>query len=324
MKDKRNLLKIASILGIVMSTILIIYYILYVKSADKASANIFLQLLNIFFSIVLFNESKKDIEVLKKDESKVIICSIWLFIESIIPGIFGFMFLSSVKPKNNIKLIEDEKPSKKDVFKSMFLILFFMIIMFLLPKFNFFDKIPNIIVYISLFVTILIINFNYYKKDFKVFIKNINTYLPFILKRYAIMLGIMVLVAIPITYLNSGKVSSNQEILNSMFTKTPLLTALLSCIYAPFVEESIFRLNISKIINNKIIFILFSGILFGALHVIDKYTNIYDLLYIFSYSTLGICLAKAYKDTNNIFVSMSMHFIQNTLASIVMTFLYLL
>ena len=324
MKDKRNLLKIASILGIVMSTNLIIYYILYVKSADKASANIFLQLLNIFFSIVLFNESKKDIEVLKKDESKVIICSIWLFIESIIPGIFGFMFLSSVKPKNNIKLIEDEKPSKKDVFKSMFLILFFMIIMFLLPKFNFFDKIPNIIVYISLFVTILIINFNYYKKDFKVFIKNINTYLPFILKRYAIMLGIMVLVAIPITYLNSGKVSSNQEILNSMFTKTPLLTSLLSCIYAPFVEESIFRLNISKIINNKIIFILFSGILFGALHVIDKYTNIYDLLYIFSYSTLGICLAKAYKDTNNIFVSMSMHFIQNTLASIVMTFLFLL
>ena len=324
MKDKRNLLKIASILGIVMSTNLIIYYILYVKSADKASDNIFLQLLNIFFSIVLFNESKKDIEVLKKDESKVIICSIWLFIESIIPGIFGFMFLSSVKPKNNIKLIEDEKPSKKDVFKSMFLILFFMIIMFLLPKFNFFDKIPNIIVYISLFVTILIINFNYYKKDFKVFIKNINTYLPFILKRYAIMLGIMVLVAIPITYLNSGKVSSNQEILNSMFTKTPLLTALLSCIYAPFVEESIFRLNISKIINNKIIFILFSGILFGALHVIDKYTNIYDLLYIFSYSTLGICLAKAYKDTNNIFVSMSMHFIQNTLASIVMTFLFLL
>ncbi|MCI5733238.1 MAG: CPBP family intramembrane metalloprotease [Tenericutes bacterium] len=324
MKDKKNLLKIASILGIVMSTNLIIYYILYVKSADKASANIFLQLLNIFFSIVLFNESKKDIEVLKKDESKVIICSIWLFIESIIPGIFGFMFLSSVKPKNNIKLIEDEKPSKKDVFKSMFLILFFMIIMFLLPKFNFFDKIPNIIVYISLFVTILIINFNYYKKDFKVFIKNINTYLPFILKRYAIMLGIMVLVAIPITYLNSGKVSSNQEILNSMFTKTPLLTALLSCIYAPFVEESIFRLNISKIINNKIIFILFSGILFGALHVIDKYTNIYDLLYIFSYSTLGICLAKAYKDTNNIFVSMSMHFIQNTLASIVMTFLFLL
>ena len=259
MKDKRNLLKIASILGIVMSTILIIYYILYVKSEDKASANIFLQLLNIFFSIVLFNESKKDIEVLKKDESKVIICSIWLFIESIIPGIFGFMFLSSVKPKNNIKLIEDEKPSKKDVFKSMFLILFFMIIMFLLPKFNFFDKIPNIIVYISLFVTILIINFDYYKKDFKVFIKNINTYLPFILKRYAIMLGVMVLVAIPITYLNSGKVSSNQEILNSMFTKTPLLTALLSCIYAPFVEESIFRLNISKIINNKIIFILVSG-----------------------------------------------------------------
>ena len=58
--------------------------------------------------------------------------------------------------------------------------------------------------------------------------------------------------------------------------------------------------------------------------MIDKYTNIYDLLYIFEYSALGICLAKAYKDTNNIFISMSMHFIQNTLASIVMVFLYLL
>ena len=51
-------------------------------------------------------------------------------------------------------------------------------------------------------------------------------------------------------------------------------------------------------------------------------SSINDLLYVFQYATLGICLAKAYKDSNNIFVSISMHFIQNFLAAILVLLVY--
>lgn len=101
-----------------------------------------------------------------------------------------------------------------------------------------------------------------------------------------------------------------------------MVTVILSCLYAPFVEEGVFRLSLSKIFKNKTIFVIVSGFLFGVLHLIDKFTSIYDLLYIFQYAALGICLAKAYKDSNNIFVSISMHFIQNFIAAMLILILY--
>jgi len=136
------------------------------------------------------------------------------------------------------------------------------------------------------------------------------------------MLGLMLLVGIPIVLLNNGNTSSNQEALNVMFKKVPMFTLILSTLYAPFVEENIFRLSISKLFNNKTLFIIISGFLFGTLHIIDKFTSFYDLLYIFQYSALGICLAKAYSDSKNIFVSISMHFIQNFIAALLILILY--
>ena len=173
-----------------------------------------------------------------------------------------------------------------------------------------------------MFIINLVFNYKDLKKDLKYLAQNFKIYFPFIIKRYFSMLVIMIIVAIPVVLINDGATSTNQEMINSMFDKLPLATLILSTLYAPFVEESIFRLSLSKLFKNKTLFIIVSGVLFGTLHVIDKFTSIYDFLYIFQYATLGICLAKAYKDSNNIFVSMSMHFIQNFLAAILVLLLY--
>ena len=82
-------------------------------------------------------------------------------------------------------------------------------------------------------------------------------------------------------------------------------------------------MTLSKFFDNKTVFIVISGLLFGSLHVIDKFETLTDLLYIFQYSALGICLAKAYTDSKNIFVSMSMHFMQNFLAAVMVLLLQL-
>ncbi|HIU40089.1 MAG TPA: CPBP family intramembrane metalloprotease [Candidatus Aphodocola excrementigallinarum] len=324
MKDKRFLLKIAGLIEIVYVLVMVFYYLFFNKFSDEVLAYLFMLIIGLFFGIVLFKESKRSIDELKQNKAKVVISSIWLFLEPVIPGILGFIFLSTLsdKKKSNLPVIKEDKKSVLTYVKSIILIVAFIIIMFVLPNFSFFSKIPTYLIYIFIFLLVLILNFKELKKDFIIFIKNIKVYFPFIIKRYLIMLGVMIIVALPIVYLNNGATSSNQTLINDMFVKIPFLTFLLSVIYAPIVEESIFRLSIKKFFNNKIAFVLVSGILFGTLHMIDKFTSFYDLLYIFQYSALGICLALAYYDSKNIFVSMSMHFIQNFLAAVLVLLVY--
>ena len=329
MKDKRTLLKIAGILELIYAIGNIIYYLFFKKLGDEAFANIFLSCVGIFFAITMLTESKKDIKFLKESKTKIIIASVYTFLDSIIPGILGFIFLNYIndkkkaKKKANLPKVKEEKITISTIIKSFSTFILFMLLMFILPIFKFYNKIPSIIVYVFIFLYVFIINFKYLKNDFKLFKSNFKVYLPFIIKRYFSMLGIMMLVSLPIVLINNGEVSDNQKQINDMFINNALFTFLLSSFYAPFVEESIFRLDLSKLLRNKIVFIIVSGVTFGVLHVINKMTNVTDILYILEYSALGICLAKAYSDSKNIFVSMSIHFIQNFLASILMLIMYL-
>lgn len=324
MKDKRNIIKLACIIEFLYISVMLIYYLFFKDYNEEVSASLFLLLISGIVTVFLYNQAGKDIDYIKNNKLKILIPSIWLFLDPVIPGILGFIFLSSISDKKRKTLpnIEEERVTKKEFFKSILLTIFFIVVMFLLPNFSFFKKIPSYIVYIIIFLTVLIVNFNNIKRDFLIFIKNKKAYLPFIIKRYFIMLGVMIIVAIPIVFLNNGQTSSNQKVLNQMFEKLPLAMLLLSTLYAPFVEENIFRLSLSKLFKNKTVFIVISGFLFGTLHMIDKFTSFYDLLYIFQYSALGICLAKAYNDSKNIFVSISMHFIQNFIAAVLVLLLY--
>ena len=206
--------------------------------------------------------------------------------------------------------------NKNGVLKNIIYILLFILLMFILPLFNLKVKYLDYFVYIFLFIITIIFNLGYYKKDFSDFKSNYKKFLPIIVKRYFIMIGLMILVSIPISFINEGNVSTNQQLINDMFKKIPIITLLLTSIYAPLVEESVFRLSLSKLFSNKKVFIIVSAIIFGTLHMIDKFTSIKDLLFIINYSTMGFVLAKSYIDTDNIFVSMAIHFIQNFLAGI--------
>lgn len=324
MKDKRTYLKLAYIIQIIYILIMSVYYIFFTSFNDEVIANLFFLLIGMFFAIIIYKESKKDISYLKDNKLKILIAGIWMFLEPIIPGVLCFLFLNSLKDKKNteLPLIKEKRATKSDIIKSIIAISTFILLMFVLPNLKVFKLIPPYFIYAFIFIIIVFMYYQELKNNFKIFICNIRKYIPFIIKRYFIMLSLMIVVAVPIVLLNNGSVSSNQEAINVMFKKVPIITLLLSCFYAPFAEEVIFRLSLSKLISNKKMFIITSGFLFGLLHVIDKFTSFYDFLYVFQYATLGMCLAKAYKDTNNIFVSISIHFIQNFLAAMLVLLLY--
>jgi len=106
--------------------------------------------------------------------------------------------------------------------------------------------------------------------------------------------------------------ATNQENINSIMSFAPLYVIVSACVYAPFLEETIFRLSIRNFIKNDKLFIFVSGIIFGGLHVITSFENLIDLIYIIPYSIPGFVFAYTLVKSKNIFVPMSLHFFHNT------------
>ncbi len=325
MKDKRIYLKIASMIEFVFALSMIIYYVVSAKEVnDTVLGNCFMLLIGIFASIVMFKESFNDMNVLKKNRTKIIICSIYMFLDSIVSGIFGFLFLRTISDKKEVLLpnVKQKKKTTMDYVKSVLIMILFMLLMFILPNFSFWKKVPTVVTYVIMFLSVIVLFFKEIKESFLVFIKNKKVYISYVLKTYLSMIGVMIIVSVPIILFKKGAVSPNQVAINGMFNKIPLLTLLLTTIYAPFVEESVFRMAFSKLFVTKWLFIIVSGLFFGSLHVVDQLGSVSDLLYIFQYTAMGCFLAKAYIDSNNLFVSWGIHFTQNLLASILVLLLF--
>ena len=318
---KNILLKLACLIEFIFIVITLLS-VLFTKINEESIFQLFILVIDVIFLVMLFKESFKDEEYFLKNNLKIKFISIWFFIETIIPGILGFVFIKNITKKyklnkeSKLPIIKEEKYNKFGIIKGLLLLIFFVIVQFIMPLTSMGKKIPEYIYYLVIFLFTLSICIKDIKEQFKVFITNKKVYGKYIITSYFKMFGIVLLCALPVVLLNGGEQSANQELINEMFRKNIISTFILSVLYAPLIEELIFRYGISKLIKNKWLFIIISGTLFGSLHMIDKLTSIMDILYIIQYSALGICLAYFYKKTNNIFVSISIHFIQNFLASI--------
>lgn len=104
---------------------------------------------------------------------------------------------------------------------------------------------------------------------------------------------------------------NNQELIVEMFKQHPIYTFILSVILAPIIEELVFRFGFKHIFTNKHVFILISGLIFGAFHIIGSYETLSDLLYIIPYSIPGLIFAKVYYESKNVFITMWLHFVHN-------------
>lgn len=148
-------------------------------------------------------------------------------------------------------------------------------------------------------------------KDFKDMKKNSIKYFNKYIKYWLIGLFIMMVSNLFINLIVTNDIPSNEQVIRETFNISPLYIFFSAVIYAPIVEELIFRQSIKNIFHNKWLFIIISGLLFGSMHVFGDFKNITDLLYIIPYSTPGIIFAYMLEDSDNICVPMSFHFIHN-------------
>lgn len=246
------------------------------------------------------------------------------------------------KFSNNIDLSTKIDILEKKIFK--FLISFLLIILLLIWEIIPFEilkifnigvetipdtnikivNLPNSIIYtISFFNSILfiILLIKLYYKDIKnnlikYFKYNFKTNFKTSISYWLIGLAIMYISNVIIGIITNGKLAENEEAVRSLIDTAPLYMAFSVMIYAPITEELIFRKSIREFINNKWIYALVSGFIFGGLHAISSITDITSLLYLIPYCSLGIIFGLLYYKTNNIFSTIIIHSIHNTIVFI--------
>ena len=155
-----------------------------------------------------------------------------------------------------------------------------------------------------------------YKKDFipnfKDFLKNNIKYFKKYIKYWFIMLGLMISSNFIITMFTTTMTSENQQAIIDTLDKAPIYTFILTVFIAPILEELVFRLSFRKIFKHtNTLFIFFSGLFFGGMHVLGTLSNPIDLLFVIPYSIPGFIFAYIYSKEKNICIPMSIHFIHN-------------
>ena len=102
-----------------------------------------------------------------------------------------------------------------------------------------------------------------------------------------------------------------------MIGASSIISIITIGILAPIIEELTFRKAFKDIFKNKWLFILGSGLIFGALHVVLSLNSPWDLFLIIPYSSLGIAFGYTYYKTDNIYTSIIMHVFHNTALTII-------
>lgn len=153
---------------------------------------------------------------------------------------------------------------------------------------------------------------------YKRFISNYNELIFKTLIRFLKMFAIMAVINFTLAMIINSEANNQLEVLQ-MFNERPILTVFLACIFAPIVEELVFREIIFKrlyIKTNFNIAAIVSGFLFGGIHVFSSFLtgNYLDCLYIISYGAMGYIIAKAYKQEEGIHATILLHFVNNSFA----------
>ena len=228
------------------------------------------------------------------------------------------------KEKNEIKKLRELKVTGKDLLWVVVLVLAYST-QFIAPMFiknNTLGIIFEILFYILVFALALYIFGKRLKRDFKEFKKNFGSYMGYIFKWWGIMLGLSLVAAVIRMVLGGDVETANQAGLNSM----PLwYVGPLAIIWAPFVEESIFRGGLRRFVKNDKLFIVLSAIIFGLLHTFGTETGIYNIIVqSLQYMVMGGVMAHVYSKTNNICVNMGIHCVQNTFSVVMMILMSLI
>lgn len=141
--------------------------------------------------------------------------------------------------------------------------------------------------------------------------KNHREYFHKYFKYWFLILGIMYISNFVIMIITEGGIANNEQAVRDTFKVAPIYTYVSAVMFAPLLEELTFRQGIRNLFQNKWLFIIVSGFVFGGLHVFSSAEVWTDYLYLIPYCAPGMVFAYLHTKTNNVFVPMAIHFVHN-------------
>lgn len=150
-------------------------------------------------------------------------------------------------------------------------------------------------------------------KDFKDFKSNWKEYFEKYFKYWILGVVVMVTSNSLISIITSSTISNNEKLIREIVNILPIYSIITTCICAPIAEELAYRKTLDDIFRKKWVSIIIGALFFGGAHIIGTYTKLGDILYIIPYGFLGGIFMYIYNDSKNIWNTISLHFIHNTL-----------
>ena len=203
---------------------------------------------------------------------------------------------------------------------SLALFVWYFVIMFILPWFigsfwevsDTFVIIFEIFTYASLLIGSILVFGKRLRRDFQAVKNDWRTYARWFFPRAGMIYILYIGVAL-VSALLSNKQSENQVLLTEM----PLwFMGIMSCLYAPLVEECVFRGAIRKFVRRDWLFIIVSGITFGLIHVTGEATLLDAIILGLPYTAIGCGVAYLYAKSDNMLTNITYHFLHNLLSII--------
>lgn len=184
-----------------------------------------------------------------------------------------------------------------------------------------FEKISNntyLILIISKYIVFIIVFYFMYHKylkekwvDFKI---NFKKYTKIAFRDWITGFLIMITSNLIISFFFSG-LGENEEEVQSLISLAPWVAFIMTSFLAPITEEIIFRKSLKDAINNKYLFMILSGFIFGLIHVISA-NNPLEYLLIIPYGAMGFVFAKTLYETDNIYTTIMVHAFHNAMLTL--------
>ena len=184
------------------------------------------------------------------------------------------------------------------------------------------NNIILIVMEIILVIVFTLMNLKKLKNNYQDFNYNYKDYLKIGLKYWFLGFIIMGVSNAVISNFITNNIAANEETNRLLLINYPIYSVLAMTVMGPYVEELVFRANFRDAFN-KIGFIVFTTLLFAGVHVFNGFSSILDLVYFIPYGSLAFFFALTYVKTNNIFTTIVIHTMHNTLAVIILILAYL-
>lgn len=173
-------------------------------------------------------------------------------------------------------------------------------------------------------VTMLYLASDMLKRSFRYFKNNLSDNFKIILKYSASIFAANIILSLLIQALFGNITAGNQDIIEAGFGQLPVLYGFTAVIFAPIVEEIVFRGVLYQQFRNKknyVIPMIISSLSFGLIHTLPIFMQSKDpkeLIFVIVYTAMGYFMVKAYEESGSIWAAIAVHFVNNFIATMLM------